>query len=75
MVRVYEQLDDRLGRFLRRQRVFFVATAPVSPDGRVTVQEREALVNWSLAKGGEGFAEYRAKHNATSVYNPPGPTG
>jgi hypothetical protein len=39
------------------------------------VQEREELVNSSLAKGGEGFAEYRARHDATSVYDPPGQTG
>jgi len=31
----YPQIDDRLAQFIERQPVFFVATAPLSPDGHV----------------------------------------
>jgi hypothetical protein len=40
MARVYEQLDDRLSSFLRWQHVFFVATAPLAPDGRVNLSPK-----------------------------------
>lgn len=35
MGRTYELIDDRLREWLERQPVFFVATAPLSPDGHV----------------------------------------
>lgn len=31
MATVYEQLDDKLTDFIKRQKLFFVATAPLSP--------------------------------------------
>jgi hypothetical protein len=35
MGKVYEQIDDRLARWVRKQKLFFVATAPLSGDGHV----------------------------------------
>lgn len=35
MGRVYESIDDRLAEWLTSQPVFFVATAPLDPDGHV----------------------------------------
>ena len=35
MGRVYESIDDRLAQWLTAQPVFFVATAPLDPDGHV----------------------------------------
>jgi hypothetical protein len=35
MGKVFEGIDDKLARFMTSQPVFFVATAPLSPDGHV----------------------------------------
>lgn len=40
MGRIYEALDDRLIEFIRRQKMFFVATAPLSADGRVNLSPK-----------------------------------
>ncbi len=40
MSRVYEDLDESLGKFLRRQHVFFVATAPLAADGLVNLSPK-----------------------------------
>ena len=40
MGKVYEALDDRLVGFIRRQKLFFVATAPLSADGRVNLSPK-----------------------------------
>ncbi|MFL5295030.1 MAG: pyridoxamine 5'-phosphate oxidase family protein [Phenylobacterium sp.] len=40
MSKVYEQLDDRLIDFIRRQKLFFVATAPLSSEGSVNVSPK-----------------------------------
>lgn len=40
MGKVYAALDDDLKAFVKRQHVFFVATAPLSPDGHVNVSPK-----------------------------------
>lgn len=40
MGRTYEEIDDRLARFLGRQHVFFVATAPSGHDGHVNLSPK-----------------------------------
>lgn len=40
MSKVYEELDGRLQEFLRRQHMFFVATAPLKEDGYVNVSPK-----------------------------------
>lgn len=40
MGRTYDALDEGLGRFLDRQHVFFVGTAPSGDDGRVNVSPK-----------------------------------
>lgn len=40
MGKVYEQLDDRLSEFIRRQQVFFVGTAPDARDGHLNVSPK-----------------------------------
>ena len=40
MGKVYEQLDDTLVRFIGRQHVFFVGTAPDSPEGHLNVSPK-----------------------------------
>jgi hypothetical protein len=40
MGKTYDQLDERLIAFIRRQKMFFVATAPLSPDGHVNVSPK-----------------------------------
>ncbi|MGI8434167.1 MAG: pyridoxamine 5'-phosphate oxidase family protein [Nocardioidaceae bacterium] len=40
MSKVHERIDDRLRAFIESQHVFFVATAPSSPDGRVNVSPK-----------------------------------
>lgn len=40
MGKVYERLDDRLTSFIRRQHLFFVATAPLGGDGLLNVSPK-----------------------------------
>jgi hypothetical protein len=40
MSQVYEQLDDKLIAFIKRQKLFFVATAPLGADGSVNVSPK-----------------------------------
>jgi len=40
MATVYDQLDDKLIDFIRRQKLFFVATAPLSAAGSVNVSPK-----------------------------------
>ena len=40
MRKIYDQLDDRLVDFIGRQHVFFVGTAPDSPDGHLNVSPK-----------------------------------
>lgn len=45
MGKLHDHIDDDLAAWIRRQRVFFVATAPLSPDGHVNCSP----------KGGDAF--------------------
>src|SRR5579863_2571745 len=38
--KVYDQLDERLIAFIRRQKLFFVGAAPLSADGRVNLSPK-----------------------------------
>lgn len=40
MAEVYDRLDDKLIAFIRRQKLFFVATAPLSAEGSVNVSPK-----------------------------------
>jgi hypothetical protein len=40
MARVYDGIDDRLAEWLAEQPVFFVATAPLSPDGHINISPK-----------------------------------
>lgn len=40
MSNTYEKLDDRLIDFIRRQKLFFVATAPLSAEGSINVSPK-----------------------------------
>ena len=40
MGKQYEELDDRLQGFIRRQKMFFVASAPLEADGRVNLSPK-----------------------------------
>jgi len=40
MGKVFEEIDDHLRRWIARQRMFFVATAPLSGDGRINVSPK-----------------------------------
>ena len=40
MATVYDQLDEKLVGFIRRQKLFFVATAPLSADGSVNISPK-----------------------------------
>ncbi len=40
MGKVYEGLDEKLIAFIRRQKLFFVATAPLSAEGCVNVSPK-----------------------------------
>jgi predicted pyridoxine 5'-phosphate oxidase superfamily flavin-nucleotide-binding protein len=38
--KLHERIDDRIRTFIERQRMFFVATAPTDPDGRVNLSPK-----------------------------------
>ena len=40
MSKVYERLDDHLIAFIRAQKLFFVATAPLSAAGRINLSPK-----------------------------------
>lgn len=40
MAKIYDTIDDKLAAFIAKQKVFFVATAPLSPDGHVNVSPK-----------------------------------
>jgi hypothetical protein len=40
MAAVYDELDDKLTDFIRRQKLFFVATAPLSAEGSVNLSPK-----------------------------------
>ncbi len=40
MGKTYEELDDKLATFIQAQKMFFVATAPLSQNGRVNVSPK-----------------------------------
>ncbi len=40
MAKVFEQIDDKLAAWLGSQPVFFVATAPLAPDGHVNLSPK-----------------------------------
>src|SRR5881394_2863923 len=40
MAKVFDGIDDHLGDWIGRQRLFFVGTAPLSPDGHVNVSPK-----------------------------------
>ena len=63
MGKTYDKLDDALIEFIKAQKMFFVATAPLSPDGHVIVSPKgydsfavidETTVAW-LDLGGSGI--------------------
>jgi hypothetical protein len=43
VAKVLDGIDDKLARWLERQPVFFVATAPLSPDGHINVSPKGTL--------------------------------
>jgi hypothetical protein len=40
MGRIYAQIDERWAEFIRRQHIFFVATAPLAADGHVNLSPK-----------------------------------
>ena len=40
MAKIYEEIDDRLAAFLSAQKMFFVATAPLSPTGHLNLSPK-----------------------------------
>jgi hypothetical protein len=40
MAKLYEEIDDKLAAFIAKQKMFFVATAPLSADGRVNLSPK-----------------------------------
>lgn len=62
-MKVYEQLDERIIKFIEKQKMFFVATAPLSGDGHINLSPKgydafkvidDTTVAW-LDLGGSGI--------------------
>jgi Pyridoxamine 5'-phosphate oxidase len=80
MGKVYERIDDKLRSFIAVQPVFFVATAPSGPDGRVNVspkgmagtfavldEHRVAYLDWH-GSGAETIAHLRENGRITIMF-------
>lgn len=70
MGKVLDEIAPELAGWLGRQRLFFVATAPLSAAG-----ERDTLVKWCEAKSEDELTRYRRKKNARSLDGLPGLDG
>jgi predicted pyridoxine 5'-phosphate oxidase superfamily flavin-nucleotide-binding protein len=80
MGKVHERIDGRLRTFIERQRVFFVATAPSRPDGRVNVSPKGIDGTFAVlddhtvaylditASGAETIAHLRANGRITLMF-------
>ena len=79
-MKVYERIDDRLRGFIAAQPMFFVATAPSGPDGRVNVspkgmtgtfavlgEHRVAYLDWH-GSGAETIAHLRENGRITLMF-------
>ncbi|GAB5456351.1 MAG: hypothetical protein Hens2KO_25800 [Henriciella sp.] len=62
-MKVYDKLDDRIIKFIEKQKMFFVASAPLSADGHINLSPKgydafkvldETTVAW-LDLGGSGI--------------------
>ena len=62
-MKVYDQLDDRIIKFIEKQKMFFVASAPLSADGHINLSPKgydafkvldDTTVAW-LDLGGSGI--------------------
>lgn len=51
MGKVHEAIDGRLRDFIERQQVFFVATAPLDPDGHVNLSPRGVPGTFAVLDG------------------------
>jgi hypothetical protein len=40
MGKVYHEIDERLGDFIRKQHVYFIGTAPLSPEGHLNISPK-----------------------------------
>lgn len=40
MGKIYDQIDETLADFIKEQKMFFVATAPLSPDGHINMSPK-----------------------------------
>ncbi|GAA0800866.1 pyridoxamine 5'-phosphate oxidase family protein [Spirilliplanes yamanashiensis] len=80
MGKVYERIDGRLAGFIAAQRMFFVATAPTGPGGRVNVspkgmtgtfavlgEHRVAYLDWH-GSGAETIAHLRENGRITLMF-------
>ena len=79
MGKVYESIDPSLQEFILRQKMFFVATAPLSGAGlSICVplyefkSQRSQLLAWAEQKGADEVAQYQQQENGTSLDGLPG---
>ncbi len=83
----YDGITPDLLRWIERQHVFFVATAPLARDGLISDScgfavpqyryggDRQTLTRWSESKGQDGLTHYRRTKNARSLDGLPGLPG
>jgi hypothetical protein len=62
MAKVFEELDDHLRAWIARQSLFFVATAPLDPDGHVNVSPKGPI--GALAELGPPHVAYLDVHGS-----------
>jgi predicted pyridoxine 5'-phosphate oxidase superfamily flavin-nucleotide-binding protein len=62
MAKVFDEIDDHMRRWISRQALFFVATAPLDPEGRVNVSPKGPI--GSLAVLGPRTVAYLDAHGS-----------
>lgn len=80
MGKLYDDIEPEIAAWVKKQHMFFVATAPLANDGHVNCSPppkgldtlrilgpRRVVQRWAEKKGAEGLPVYRRQKNARSI--------
>jgi hypothetical protein len=68
MAKVFEQITDELQQFIQTQQIFFVATAPLTPDGHVNLSPKGLNSFRILSPQRVAYLDLTGSGNETSAH-------
>jgi Pyridoxamine 5'-phosphate oxidase len=69
MGKVYERIDGRLREFIEEQKIFFVATAPLSGDGHINLSPKGRAGTWAvLDEKTVAYLDFGGSHAETMAH-------